>query len=256
MDLGAWLKGLRPGRRPDVIDRTPLLPEELPHHVGIIMDGNGRWAQARGLPRLAGHRAGVENLRRVLRAAVELGIPVLTVYAFSTENWGRPETEVRGLLAIMDRMLDREVPELHEEGVQIRHIGRTERIPAGLLRRIRGAVELTKDNQRLVLNVAFNYGGRAELVDAIRRIVQDGVPADRIDEELVDRYVYTQGLPDPDLIIRTSGEMRVSNFLIWQGAYAELYVTPTLWPDFDADELYKALESYGQRDRRMGLVPA
>jgi len=219
------------------------------------MDGNGRWARARGLPRLAGHRAGTETLRRVLRAAVEFGIQVMTIYAFSTENWSRPEDEVKGLLSIMERVIDRELSELHKEGVQLRHIGRLDRTSPRLRQKISDAIELTKNNQRLILNVAFDYGGRAELVDAMRRIIADGVPAEQIDETLVGRYIYTAGLPDPDLIIRTSGEMRVSNFLIWQGAYAEFYVTPTLWPDFDKDEFYKALQDYSQRERRFGLVP-
>ncbi len=234
--------------------RYPPL-KRVPVHVGIIMDGNGRWAQARGLPRLAGHRAGTENLRRVLRATVEFGIRILTIYAFSTENWGRPEEEVRGLMDIMERMIDRELPELHKEGVQIRHIGRLDRVPERLKKKIREALDLTKDNDRLILNVAFNYGGRAEIVDAVRRIIQDGVPAEAVDEELISSYLYTAGLPDPDLIIRTSGEQRVSNFLIWQGAYAEYYITPTYWPDFDKDELYKALVAFNQRERRFGLVP-
>ncbi len=229
-------------------------PERVPRHVGIIMDGNGRWARARGLPRLAGHRAGTEALRRVLRAAVEFDIQILTIYAFSTENWDRPEDEVKGLLSIMARVIDRELSELHKEGVQVRHIGRLERLPPKLRHKVQDAVELTRDNQQLILNVAFDYGGRAELVDAIRRIIADGVPAEQVDETLVSHYVYTSGLPDPDLIIRTGGEMRVSNFLIWQGAYAEFYVTPTLWPDFDKDELYKALQDYSQRERRFGLV--
>lgn len=234
--------------------RYPPL-ERVPRHVGIIMDGNGRWAQARGLPRSAGHRAGTDNLRRVLRAAVEFGIPVLTIYAFSTENWGRPESEVKVLLSIFERMIDRELSELHEEGVQLRHVGRLERISPTLRQKVLDAIKLTEKNQRLILNVAFDYGGRDELVHAIRRIVTDGVPAEQVDEPLVSRYLCTAGLPDPDLIIRTSGEMRISNFLIWQGAYAEFYVTPSLWPDFDKDELYKALERYNQRERRFGLVP-
>ncbi len=229
--------------------------ERVPRHVGIIMDGNGRWARARGLPRLAGHRAGTENLRRMLRAAVEFGIQILTIYAFSTENWDRPEDEVKGLLSIMERVIDRELSELDKEGVQVRHIGRLERTSPRLRQKIRNAIELTRNNRRLILNVAFDYGGRAELVDAVRHIIADGVPAEQVDEVLVSRYLYTAGLPDPDLIIRTSGEMRISNFLIWQGAYAEFYVTPTLWPDFDKDELYKALQGYGQRERRFGLVP-
>jgi undecaprenyl diphosphate synthase len=233
--------------------RYPPL-ERVPRHVGIIMDGNGRWAQARGLPRSAGHRAGTENLRRVLRATVEFGISVLTIYAFSTENWGRPEGEVKALLSILERVIDRELSELHEEGVQLRHIGRKDRFPSKLRQKVQDAVELTAGNEQLVLNVAFDYGGRAELIDAMRRIVADGVHAEQIDEQLIGRYLYTAGLPDPDLIIRTSGEMRISNFLIWQGAYAEFHVTPTLWPDFGKDELYKALENYGRRDRRFGLV--
>lgn len=228
--------------------------ERVPRHVGIIMDGNGRWARARGLPRLAGHRAGTENLRRVLRAAVEFGVQILTIYAFSTENWARPEDEVGGLLSILGRVIDRELAELHQEGVQLRHIGRLERLSPKLRQKVQDAIELTQDNQRLILNVAFDYGGRAELVDAIRRIIAAGVPAEQVDEPLVSHYVYTAGLPDPDLIIRTSGEIRVSNFLLWQGAYAEFYVTPTLWPDFDKDEFYKALQDYSQRERRFGLV--
>jgi undecaprenyl diphosphate synthase len=234
--------------------RYPPL-ERVPQHVGIIMDGNGRWARARGLPRSAGHRAGTENLRRVLRAAVEFGVKIMTIYAFSTENWDRPAGEVKVLLSILERVIDRELSELHEEGVQLRHIGRLERIPSKLRQKIVHAIELTRDNQRLILNVAFDYGGRAELVHAIRRIVAEDVPAEQVDEPLVSRYLYTAGLPDPDLIIRTSGEMRVSNFLIWQGAYAEFYASPTLWPDFGKDELYKALQSYNQRERRFGLVP-
>jgi len=233
--------------------RYPPL-KKVPGHVGIIMDGNGRWAMARGLPRLAGHRAGVENLRRVLRAAVKFGIPILTLYAFSTENWGRPRAEVQGLLSILEQVIDRELAELNQEGVQLRHIGRLAGISEMLRRKVQHAIDLTQDNRRLILNIAFNYGGRAEIVDAIRGIVSDGVPANRVDEALVSRYMYTAGLPDPDLIIRTSGEMRVSNFLIWQGAYAEFYVTPTLWPDFDADELYRALVEYNRRERRMGLL--
>jgi undecaprenyl diphosphate synthase len=228
----------------------------IPNHVGIIMDGNGRWARARGLPRSAGHRAGTENLRRILRATVEFGVPVLTIYAFSTENWARSAGEVRALLSILEGVIDRELKELHEEGVQLRHVGRLERLPKRLQQKVRDAIELTKNNRRLILNVAFDYGGRAELVDAIRRIIADGIPAEQVDETLVDRYLYTAGLPDADLIIRTSGEMRISNFLIWQGAYAEYYVTPALWPDFDKDELYKALQAYAQRERRFGLAPA
>jgi len=238
--------------QPDDQQYPPL--EQIPRHVAIIMDGNGRWAQARNLSRSAGHRAGTENLRRVLRAAVRFGVPVLTIYAFSTENWGRPESEVQTLLALVGRVLNRELSELHKEGVQLRHVGRLERIPPRLQRKVLDAIELTKENRRLILNVAFDYGGRDELVGAIRRIIADGVPAEQVDEALVSRYLYTAGLPDPDLIIRTSGEMRSSNFLIWQGAYAEFYATPTLWPDFDEGELYEALKQYSQRERRFGRV--
>jgi undecaprenyl diphosphate synthase len=237
---------------PDDREYPPL--ERVPQHVGIIMDGNGRWAKARGLPRSAGHRAGTENLRIVLRAAVEFGIEILTIYAFSTENWGRPVGEVRALLAILERVIDRELAELHEEGVQLRHLGRLDRIAPRLRRKVLRAIEKTRDNQRLVLNVAFDYGGRAELVRAMQHIIADGVPAEQVDDALVSRYLYTAGLPDPDLIIRTSGEMRISNFLIWQGAYAEFYVPSILWPDFNKGELYKALESYNRRERRFGLV--
>ena len=239
--------------QPENGERYPPL-ERVPRHIGIIMDGNGRWARARGLPRAAGHRAGTENLRRVLRAAVEFGVEILTIYAFSTENWGRPDGEVRALVSILERVIDRELQELHEEGVKLRHLGRLDRLPSGLRKKVLDAIELTKNNQQLTLNVAFDYGGRAELVSAIRRIVTDGMPVEQVDESLVSRYLYTAGLPDPDLIIRTSGEMRISNFLIWQGAYAEFYVPAVLWPDFDKDELYTALVSYNQRERRFGLV--
>ncbi|HDD25216.1 MAG TPA: isoprenyl transferase [Chloroflexi bacterium] len=226
----------------------------VPRHIGIIMDGNGRWARARGLPRSAGHRAGTENLRRILRAAVEFGVPILTIYAFSTENWGRPESEVTALLTILERVIDQELAELHAEGVCLRHVGKLDRLPSRLQEKILSAIELTKNNQRLLLNVALDYGGRAELIEAVRRIIADGIPAEQVDDELISRYLYTAGLPDPDLIIRTSGEMRISNFLIWQGAYAEFYVTPALWPDFDKDEFYKALMDYSQRERRFGLI--
>jgi undecaprenyl diphosphate synthase len=224
----------------------------IPHHLAIIMDGNGRWAKSRGLPRLAGHRAGTENLRRILRACVELGIKILTIYAFSTENWERPRTEVRGLMSIAERVIDRELDELNANGVQIRHVGRLEGISERLQHKIKYALDLTAHNDRLILNVAFNYGGRAEIIDAIRHIIADGVPADQVDEATLSRYLYTGGLPDPDLIVRTSGELRVSNFLLWQGAYAEYYATPTFWPDFDREELIKALEHFGCRERRFG----
>lgn len=226
----------------------------LPNHVGIIMDGNGRWAQARGLPRLAGHRAGVENLRHVLRAAVEFGIPILTLYAFSTENWKRPEPEVRGLLRLLSEALTKEVGALHENGVQLRHIGDLSLLSDSLQRGVQEAVALTRHNNRLIANIAFNYGGRMEIVEAVRAIVREGLSPEQITEEVIGNHLFTAGLPDPDLIIRTSGELRVSNFMIWQGAYAEYCVPSVYWPDFDKREFYKALQSYAGRERRYGAV--
>jgi len=220
------------------------------------MDGNGRWARARGLPRVAGHRAGTRNLRPILKAAVEFGIDILTVYAFSTENWERPETEVRHLLGLIERMIETELDNLHENGVRIRHLGRIQGIPDGLVNKIRHAEEHTRHNTRLALNVAFNYGGRAEIVDAVRAIVSAGIAPERIDEEAIQAHLTTQGLPDPDFIIRTGGDLRLSNFLIWQAAYAEIYCTPVYWPDFSRDELYRALIDYSQRERRFGRLDA
>jgi undecaprenyl diphosphate synthase len=222
--------------------------------VAIIMDGNGRWAKARGLPRLAGHRAGTENLRPVLEASVELGIEILTIWAFSTENWRRPETEVRGLLLILERMIKRELRELHKQGVKLRHLGRLDRLPEQLQKQVLDAIDLTKDNERIVLNVAFDYGGRAEIVQAVRRIIRDGIHPEDVDEEFISGYMYTAGQPDPDLIIRTGGELRTSGFMLWQSAYTEYYVTSTFWPDFDRDELYRALLEFNQRDRRFGGI--
>ncbi|CAG1007362.1 undecaprenyl diphosphate synthase [Anaerolineales bacterium] len=228
--------------------------EKIPRHVAIIMDGNGRWALQRGLPRLAGHRAGTENLRRVIRSTVEFGIKYLTIYAFSTENWGRPAEEVQGLLGILQDVIDRELNELHKEGVQLRHIGRLERLSANLQARVLKAINLTKNNDRLILNIAWNYGGRDEIVCAIQKIIKDGIKPEDVTDSLVGQYMFTAGVPDPDLVIRTSGELRVSNFLIWQTAYSEWYVTPTYWPDFDKEEYRRALEAFAQRDRRFGKV--
>lgn len=227
---------------------------KLPQHVAMIMDGNGRWALSRGLPRLAGHKAGTENLRRVIRATVEFGIKYLTIYAFSTENWGRPPEEVRGLMYILEDVIDRELNELHKEGVQLRHIGRLEMLAPTLQEKVLDAIDVTKNNDRLILNIAFNYGGRDEIVQAIQRIIKDGISPEKVTDELVNQYLYTKGVPDPDLIIRTSGELRVSNFLIWQAAYSEWYVTPTYWPDFDKEEYRRALETFATRDRRYGKV--
>ena len=189
---------------------------------------------------------------RILEASVEFGIKILTIYAFSTENWQRPDSEVQGLLGILEQMLKREVKNLHGNGVRLRHLGRTEGLSQGLQEEIGKAIDLTRDNTRITLNVAFNYGGRMEIVDACRRLLADKVDPTRVDEALLSSYLYTAGQADPDLIIRTSGEMRLSNFLVWQAAYAEYYCAPTYWPDFDKEELRKALVAYGQRKRRFG----
>ncbi|MFO8036301.1 MAG: isoprenyl transferase [Anaerolineales bacterium] len=235
-------------------DKSLEIPEKIPQHVAIIMDGNGRWASARGLPRLAGHRAGTENLRTIIEATVEFGIQYLTIYAFSTENWKRPEEEVKGLMRIFRNMLDRELNNLHENGVQLRHIGKLDRIDPDLQQQVQEAIKLTEDNSRLILNVAFNYGGRDEILHAVREIIKDDLDPEEIDAALFSRYLYTADSPDPDFIIRTSGEFRCSNFLLWQGAYSEWYFTPTYWPDFDREELLKALINYDQRDRRFGSI--
>ena len=235
-------------------NRDMQLPENVPQHVAIIMDGNGRWARERRLPRIAGHRAGVENLRQVIEASVEYGIKILTIYAFSTENWERPIDEVRGLINILEEVIDRELTRLHGNGVQLRHLGDLGRLRPSLQEKVQHAIELTQNNDRLILNVAWNYGGRAEIVHAIQAMISDGISPDEVDEDLISRYLYTKGIPDPDLIIRTSGEMRVSNFLIWQGAYSEWFVTPTYWPDFGPDELLEAVIAYAQRERRYGKV--
>jgi undecaprenyl diphosphate synthase len=232
--------------------KTKAPVSRIPTHVAIIMDGNGRWAISRGLPRLAGHRAGTENLRRIITACVEFGIKYLTIYAFSTENWGRPREEVDGLMHILEDVIDKELAELNKEGVQLRHIGRLERLDPKLQEKVLEAIELTKSNNRLILNVAFNYGGRDEIVCAIQRIIKDGVKPEQVNSDLVSKYMFTVGVPDPDLIIRTSGELRVSNFMIWQGAYSEWYVTSVYWPDFNKEELQKALDTFSQRDRRYG----
>jgi undecaprenyl diphosphate synthase len=231
------------------------LPKKIPAHVAIIMDGNGRWARERSLPRLAGHRAGVENLRRVLEACGEFGVKHLTIYAFSTENWDRPPAEVRGLINILEDVIDRELDEFHKKGVKLRHLGRLERLSDELIEKVNHAIELTRNNDRLVLNIAWNYGGRDEIVQAIEKIIASGLQPEEINEEIISSYLYTADSPDPDLIIRTSGELRVSNFLIWQGAYAEWYVTPTYWPDFGREELLEALIEYAARERRFGRVP-
>ena len=237
----------------DPIEKNDL-PEVIPTHVAIIMDGNGRWALSRGLPRMAGHRAGTENLRRVIEACIEFGIQYLTIYAFSTENWGRPEEEVEGLMKIFEDVIDRELQELHDQGVQLRHIGRLDRLEPTFRQKVLNALEYTRENTRLVLNVAFNYGGRDEIVNAIQCMIRDGIAAEDVTVEKVNQYLFTAGVPDPDLIIRTSGELRGSNFLIWQGAYSEWFFPPVYWPDFDKEQLRLALQEYGHRERRYGRV--
>ncbi|HSM57216.1 MAG TPA: isoprenyl transferase [Candidatus Sulfomarinibacteraceae bacterium] len=238
-------------------NKTPLdlSAVRVPRHVAIIMDGNGRWARKRNLPRVAGHRAGAENLRRIINACVEFGIKILTIYAFSTENWERPEQEIRGLMKIFTRVLDQELAELHAQGVCLHHLGDLNGIEPELQQKVLDALELTKNNDRLILNVAFNYGGRAEILHAVRQMLADGVSPDELNEELFSSYLFTAGLPDPDLVIRTSGELRISNFLIWQAAYAEYYATPCYWPDFGREELYQALVAFSQRERRFGGLP-
>jgi undecaprenyl diphosphate synthase len=228
--------------------------QQVPRHVAIIMDGNGRWAIKRGLPRLAGHKAGTDNLRRIIEASVEFGVKYLTIYAFSTENWGRPSEEVEGLLRILEDVIDRELSELDKQGVQIRHIGRLERLSPNLQEKVLDAMDVTRHNDRLILCVAWNYGGRDEIVYAIQHMLKDGIRPEDVTPELVSQYLFTAGIPDPDLIIRTSGELRISNFLIWQTAYSEWYITPTFWPDFGKEEYRKALEAFSQRDRRYGSV--
>lgn len=231
---------------------TTLEITPLPKHVAIIMDGNGRWAQQRNLPRLAGHRAGTENIRKVVQGFAQYNIKHLSLYAFSTENWARPKEEVWGLLRILASVINRETKALHKEGVKIQHIGRLDRLPKRIQNAVVRAVELTRNNTRMNLNMAFDYGGRAEIIDAVKHIVKEGIPPEQIDERLLGHYLYTNGMPDPDLIIRTAGEMRLSNFLIWQTAYSEYYFTPTLWPDLDMKEIEKALLAYSHRQRRFG----
>jgi undecaprenyl diphosphate synthase len=227
-------------------------PEAVPTHVGIIMDGNGRWAKGRGLPRLAGHHAGTENVRPITIACADAGVEVLTIYAFSTENWRRPVDEVHGLMRLLLQRIDKEAAELHRNNVQIRHVGELEGIQPRLAERVRAAVELTRANTGLVLNVAFNYGARQEIARAVRRLLAQGVPAEDVTEDVIDQHLDTAGLPDLDLVIRTGGEMRLSNFLLWQAAYAEYYSTPICWPDFGREELYQAFAEFGRRVRRFG----
>ena len=233
---------------------SPKKKTPLPTHIAIIMDGNGRWAQKRGRPRLEGHQAGVENLRSVIKYFNRLGLKYLTLYGFSTENWKRPKEEIDGLLNILQEAIDEETRKLHEKGIRIRHLGRLENLPQGLQRAITKAVELTKDNKGMTVSFAFDYGGRAEIVDAVSRIIEEGIPPQQIDEQLFENHLYTAGLPDVDLLIRTAGELRISNFLIWQTAYSEYYFADVFWPDFNAEEIDKTLLAYSRRQRRFGAL--
>ncbi len=228
--------------------------DRLPRHVAIIMDGNGRWARSRGLPRLLGHREGYRTLRDILLAASELGIDYLTVYAFSAENWRRPETEVFGLMRLIEQAAREELRVMHRNGVRVQVAGRMEGLPNGLQEALRTGIETTAQNPGITFTLAINYGGRAEIVDAVRRIAREGLPAEAIDEEAIGTRLYHPDQPEPDLMIRTAGEMRWSNFLLWQAAYCELHVTPKTWPEFAPEDLIDALLTYQGRTRKFGAV--
>jgi len=225
-----------------------------PRHVAIIMDGNGRWAKKRRLPRLAGHNAGGENIRPVVKIFANYGVKYLTLYMFSTENWNRPRIEVAGLLSLLAKKIDRETQAFHQENIRLVHLGRLDRLSQKLRERVKAAVELTKNNTGLTLCLAFDYGGRDEIVQAARRIADAGIPGDNIDESVFARYLYSTDIPDPDLVIRTGGESRLSNFLLWQAVYSELYFTPVLWPDFGHKDVEEALSEYKRRQRRFGKI--
>ena len=230
------------------------LPPKVPVHVAIIMDGNGRWARKRGLPRLAGHRVGVDCIQGVLRTLADRGVKYVTLYAFSTENWNRPVEEVEGILEILFDALRNQTQALHENDVHIVHIGKADRLSRQLREAVDYAQDLTRENTGVTLNVAFDYGGRDEILEAVKQVIRDGVPAEDIDEELFSKYLFTAQIPDPDLIIRTGGELRISNFLLWQSAYSEYYHTSTLWPDLDSAELERVLAAFTNRQRRFGRV--
>lgn len=238
----------------DANARTVPPVGRVPRHVAVIMDGNGRWAAERGLARVEGHERGTENIRRITHTAGEVGIEYLTLWAFSTENWRRPADEVSGILRILGEAIERETEELHRQGAQLRHIGSLDGLSPSLRQSVVDAIELTKHNSKLVLTLAFNYGGRQEILQAVRRCLDDGVSPDELDEHAFARRLYTQDIPDPDLIIRTSGEHRLSNFLIWQGAYAELFFTPKFWPDFGPADLEEAVADFSRRERRFGAL--
>ena len=247
-----------PGQRARVknhpMSQEPRQNLQLPRHVAIIMDGNGRWATERGLPRAEGHRAGVEKIRSVLDFMGEHAVEYVTIYAFSTENWNRPQDEVSGIMAILREVIEEEAQALHERGVRIIHLGRTDRLGADLKEAVSNAQELTKDNKRMTLSVAFDYGGRSEILEAVRGLMRDSISPEDLDEDLLSQYLYTAGIPDPDLIIRTGGEHRLSNFLLWQSAYSEFFTTPIPWPELGPQEIEEAFQSYHSRKRRFGAV--
>jgi undecaprenyl diphosphate synthase len=224
----------------------------LPAHVAIIMDGNGRWAERRGLPRLAGHLAGINRIRSVVSALLKKHISYVTLYGFSSENWSRPEEEVQGLFQLLEDKIDVEAAEMHRQNIIIKHVGRLNELPAGVQTSILRAGRLTQNNSGMVLLFAFNYGGRHELVDTARKLVELQIPAEKIDEKVFASNLYTAGIPDVDLVVRTGGELRISNFLLWQAAYAEYYFTKTLWPDFTPKYVDKALAAFSKRKRRFG----
>ena len=225
-----------------------------PRHVAIIMDGNGRWANKRGLPRLAGHKAGGDNIRPVVSIFADRGVRYLTLYMFSTENWNRPRIEVTGLLDLLATKIDRETRAFHQENVRLLHLGRLDRLSRNLREKVQAAVELTRNNSGLTLCLAFDYGGRDEIVQAARSIASAGISSDKIDESVLARHLYLPDVPDPDLVVRTGGESRLSNFLLWQAAYSELYFTPVLWPDFGEKDIDEALSEYRSRQRRFGKI--
>ena len=229
-------------------------PSKVPCHVAIIMDGNGRWAERQGLPRLAGHRVGMDRIQGVLEILAAKGVAFVTLYAFSTENWSRPPGEVEGILELLEEALRCKIHALHDKNVKVVHLGRVDNLAPSLRSAVAQAQELTRNNTGITLNVAFDYGGRYEILEAVRRIIRDQVPAEDVDERLFSSHLFTSECPDPDLVIRTGGEMRISNFLLWQSAYSEYYHTSTLWPDLDEAELEQALESYSNRQRRFGNV--
>ena len=235
---------------------SPISGGRVPRHVAVIMDGNGRWATQRGLPRAAGHRAGTENIRRVIERFADHGVQYLTLYAFSTENWNRPQREVRTLIRLLRFFIKRELANLHRNGIRLRMLGHLEMLPEWLQRQVQDAIELTSQNERMTLNICFSYGGRDDILTAVQAMVRDELSASDIDEDTISRYLSTSGAPDPDLLIRTGGDMRISNFLLWQAAYAELYFTDTYWPDFGREDTDIALAEYGRRKRKFGgLLP-